>query len=267
MRLSDAAFIRKNALIGSVIAASAAQDGYPASNMLARSADQIYRTIVANAEVEFALSQATNLNAVVIRLPAERDPALPPGTPIAPTSNVTITAWANRSDPPIFEQTFQAGHSPRYGYIPFIFSAAGAVINVNAQHLRIRFANASQLDVDAIWGGPLWQPTFNFNRGGQFGFDEQAETDRSAFSGRRFAETRSRLLQATLSWDAWGISELQQWEDFADEAGLVEPFVFFRTLTAPVNRRVMIATFAQGLQNTDRDGVHFLLRADFIEDF
>lgn len=267
MRLTDAAFIRQNVLIGSTITASTEEAGYEPENVLQRSADKIYRTIEPDAEIEFALSAPSDVSALLIRLPAERDPEIDHASPLLPTQNITVTIWADRMAPPIFEQTFQAGHDPRYGYIPLIFESAGAVLTLPAEHVRIRFANTAQLDVDAIWCGPLWQPAFNFNRGGQFGFDEQAETDRSGFAGRRFSETRSRILRWSLTWDAWGQSELSQWEDFADDKGLVRPFVVFRTLTAPLARRVMLATFAQGALVTDRTGYHFLIRADFTEDF
>lgn len=267
MRADAAAFIRENALAGAEITASAAEVGYPAENVLERSADVIFRTIEDDAFIEFDMGEAREIGAVVVRLPAERDPDLPSRNTLSTTSTVTLTGWADRADPAVFTSSFIAGHDERLGYVAHVLGAPDEPEPQSVRHLRIAFENVGQLDIDAIWAGPLWQPDFHFNRGGQFGFDEVAETARSAFSGRRFSETRSRTLRWVLSWDAWGPEQLDGWEDFAVSHGLVRPFAAFRTLTAPLERRVMIATFAQAPIQTDRDGYHWLIRADLSEDF
>lgn len=266
MRLDSAAFIRENLLAGSTIEASLAFTGFGAENVLARSSDVIYRTIETDAFLEFDMGAAREIGAFLIRLPGERDPDLPAGSPLATSSEITVTGWLDRADAPVFSATFAAGHDPRLGYVAHILTAGGAPTTFNVRHVRFDFENTGQLDIDAIWAGALWQPQFQYNTGGVFGFDERAETGRSEFSGRRFGETKSRILTAVLSFDAWGAPALSEWEDFIMGTGLVRPFVFFRTLTAPLARRVMVATFAQSAQQNDRDGVHFLIRADLTED-
>lgn len=266
-----AGFLRDNVLAGATVSADSEAIGYPPIDVLDPRHDRPWRTAAGTAVLAFDCGASVTIGAFLLRVPSERDPALTPTPLIDPTDQVTIRASdISAGGSELLSETFSAGHHPRLGYIARVLRAGGsptgALAPVSARYWEFEIASSSSFfEVENIFAGPIWTPAFNYNRGVTWSIDENAEIGRSSFTGGVFAEARSRLLEFAGSWDVWTAAELDQWEEFFLDCGITKPFVLLRQLSGDLSKRASISIFDAKPITTDRDGVHFFVRASFKE--
>lgn len=270
--MSDiAAFIRENVFASATITADSEAAGYPPTDVIDRRHDKPWRSTAGTAIWQAEFTSPETIGAFLLRVPSERDPALTPAPLIDPADQITIRASdVSLGGFELLNETFSAGHHPRLGYISRLLRAGGsptgALSPVTAQYWEIEIASSSSFfEVENIFAGTLWSPAFNYNRGVSWSIDENAEIGRSSFTGAAFAEARSRLLEFAGSWDVWTAAELDQWEEFFLSHGTTRPFVLFRKISGDLSKRSSISIFDAKPITTDRDGVHFFVRASFKE--
>ena len=261
-----AGFLRENRLEAATVTTDSEADGYPVTDVLDRRHDLPWRTEAGTATAKFAFPSPISLGAFCFRFPSERDPDVVPAPRFKATDSITIRASNTLGASDLLNVAFPAGHHHRLGYAAYVRIVSGALAPVTARYWECQFtSSAAWFEVESIWADTVWHPAFNYNRGANFGIDENAEIGRSTFTGGAFAEARSRLLEFVGQWSIWTANELNQWEEFQLEHGLTRPFVLFRRLTGDLSKRISISTFDGKPVLNDQDGTHFLLRAQFKE--